>query len=257
LPAKFNYLKKPSMGASVKPGQKLGHGLVKPKKPMAGIGTPKPGAANKPGAAPTGSPLPPVGTPNDALYNTDVAGINRGYADATTGLDAQKFQTRSTFGLDPEFANNPYTRANLLTSAYNRSFNQTGNSYAAKGQLYSGALDRGRAFDANSFQQGQHDLRNEYSQQLAGIEADRLSAERDKAGGLDKAYAEMLQRFYEKEPDASLYPEDEGTSGGGSNKKNPPKKTNKKNPPKHGLQPVKPKVDPGFAYKPPKKNGKK
>lgn len=227
------------------------------KKPMKGGLGPakKPGPAA--GAPPVSPPQqPPIDTLNDAGYNAAVSGAERDYGDTISGLDAKQYATQASFGFDPQFAANPYTRANLLTSAYNRSFNNTGNTYAARGQLYSGALDRARGFDANTYQQGLYGLRGEYDQQLAGLESDRLGAERERAGKKDSAYADMLERYLAKDPDSDLYA-DQGNpavkgdkpkgKGGdpvkgnrGSKKKQPAFK-------RTGPRQKRPELDPGFT----------
>lgn len=166
-----------------------------PPKPKPQPAIPKPVA-----------PKPPVPTLNDSGFNIASAGIQRDYLNTMTGLQAREYGLRSEYGFDPDFAQNPYTRANLLKSNYNRAFNNTGNTYAAQGQLYSGALDRARAFDADNFQQQQYQLRGQYDADLAELESSRLGAENERASALDRARLEMLDRALSKEPDPTLYP---------------------------------------------------
>ncbi len=235
---------------------------VGPKAPgmTGGLGKPKPAKPAGPTGAPTGpeaSPLPPVGQLNDSGYNNDINAINTGYANKQTSLDAQQYQTRSQFGFDPEFAQNPYTRMNMMVGAYNKANQQTTHSYANRGQLYSGALDRARGYDAEGFNRGQYEARGEYDQLLAGIEASRLEAETEKAGGSAKAYEAMLERKLAKDPDTSLYPEPapgkdgKGGQKGSGNKdytKDPYKPGGKKKSAfkRTGPKQKRPELDPGF-----------
>lgn len=129
---------------------------------------------------------------------------------------------RSEFGFDPEFAQNPYTRANLLDRAAKQQFNRTGNSAAARGQLYAGNLNRRRASDTFAAGQALDTSRRDYNQSLTQIQADKAAAQRGFAQGSDNAYLDLLDRLTSAAPDPSAYTPP--SSYGGA----PPKKKGKK-----------------------------
>ena len=238
------------MGGGNKTLTKFNKGNTKQLKAGRTLG-PTGGTYTPPGSpqtAPQGPTQPPIGQLNDSGYNADIAGLDRNYNAAQTGLDTQQYALRSQFGFDNEFAQNPYTRANMLTSAYNKANMATRTNYAARGQQYSGARDRAASYDAESYQKGLYDTRGEYDRELANIESQRLAAENEKLGGADKAYAAMLDRYYSQDPDASLYPDEEPMPGGNKAGKGGGSKGGKKPDLNHGKAglPKKKKVDPRF-----------
>lgn len=226
---KPNYLKA-RMGVPKKPAQ-LGSGFNKNKAGIvkAKIGKPKKpgmtgsmGLAPKPGmgAAP-GVPAPPVPRLDDSIYQSQLNQLQTGFNDSSLALGQRETGIREQFGFDPQYASNPYTRANMLQRAAQQRFRGTTNSMAGRGQLYSGATNRARSADEFTSGGELDSARREYAESLRGVEADRLAAQRQLEFGSADAYAEMLGRFEEREPDPSLF-------GGAL----PPKKQPKKKPKK-------------------------
>jgi len=197
-----------------------------------------------------------VQTLDDAGYQSDINASNLGYSDTQSSLQNKEYQLRSQAGFDPEFANNPYTQANMLARRANQRFNSTTNGMAARGQLYSGATSRAR--DADTFTSGGEldDARRGYNEGLSGIAGDRLAAERGKSAGYDKAYLGMLDRAQKADPDASLFPQEPigGKKGKPGRGKQPPAK--KKSPYAAKRSMTKAPVDPGFYRNPIRKKGK-
>lgn len=217
--------------------------LPKPKKQITYKGKPqasgltapaygRPGGAGAPVAPPApAQPSPPVGTPDDAAYESNVNALQTRLNNTNTGLTGQEQQIRQQYGFDPEFASNPYTKANMLARAAQQRFTGTGNALAARGQLYSGALNNARADDQFASDAALNDARTSYTQALTDIENRRLSAQTDFALGKSDAFTSLLGRLTDSTPDASVqptpdYPNDYPKYT--SKKKPPPKKKGKK-----------------------------
>lgn len=209
---------KPRFGGKVgiNAGIKQSGALPAPATPGAGI------------AAPAVSPL------NDASYNASVNALTREFNDANLSLGNKEYGVKEQYGFDPQFAANPYTRANLLKRASDTRFRSTGNTMAARGQLYSGALSRARAADEFTSGAEIDEARRSYNEQLAGLQAEKLGAQRQRDAGMDTAYLEMIERAQEAEPDPYLFPQaPEAVNPAKKNKKAapkppPPKKKGKK-----------------------------
>ncbi len=251
----YSYLKpksglKPAVKSGLKPANKSG--LRPAKKPMGaqpGLGafTPSARGMGQPAAS---APQPVVAPLSDSRYTAEESGLNRNFADTNLAINNREYAIREQGGFDPEFASNPYTRANALMRAATQRFNSTTNSAARSGQLYSGATSRAR--DADVFTGGleRDTAQRDYNQQLSQINADRLGAQRERDEGLSSSYLDMIDRASSQEPDAALYPEDEGSylDGGGKpkNKKGQKKPQIKTKP---GLGPAKKTPDKGY-FKP-------
>jgi hypothetical protein len=190
-------------------------GMRKPPASYApGQGPNGPSGQYAPGTGDTGvgaytPPAPPANTLNDSGYNTDLAKLRQNFGDTNLALDNKQYGIRESFGFDPEFAQNPYTRANLLAKNYQQSFDRSGNSYAARGQLYSGALDRQRTTDSTAYGGQLDSARRQYNEGLSGVQASRLAARRTLEQGMSGAYQDMLDRSISNDPDSSQF------SGGG------------------------------------------
>ena len=105
--------------------------------------------------------------PPDAQYTTDVAGAQRDFNFGSAQLAQQQNQLGYETGIgDPS---NPYSRSALLEQTYQRNQRGSTNSYAGAGQLYSGALQNASNANTADRAQGQHKIRYDYLQGLAGI----------------------------------------------------------------------------------------
>lgn len=124
-----------------------------------------------------------------AAYDKQATGVKSGYlAQSRDLLKDYGFQEGSqafTFGaVDP---NNPFSKAALLKQSLERAQRGNTNSYAARGQLYSGALQRSQDKSLGDFQQGENTLLNalranlgQLGQAYAGVDAD-LAAQKANA----------------------------------------------------------------------------
>jgi hypothetical protein len=107
------------------------------------------------GVAPPPTPFTPPSLPVDPLY-TEQTGLNQqGLTDTLAGVTFGRTQIGQEYGYNPQGQfdpSNPYSRATLLQRTYQQSQRGTLNSMANRGQLYSGALQRG--LDEGTFQYG-------------------------------------------------------------------------------------------------------
>lgn len=217
-------------------------GLSAPPKPKfggkvgmnAGVKQGK-GAGATPAAPAAGIPASAVSPLNDAGYNANVNSTTREFNDTNLVLGNKEYGVKEQYGFDPQFAANPYTRANLLKRAADTRFRSTGNTMAARGQLYSGATSRARSADEFTAGAETDEARRSYNEALASIQAEKMAAQRARDTGMDTAYLAMIERAQEAEPDPYLFPQ-------------PPEAAAKKKPA--------PKKAPA-AHKPPPKKGKK
>lgn len=181
--------------------QKTGLGPI--KKPGFG--------ATQTGPAPVGpphapKPAPPVGVADDAAYETQANNLNTRYANQDLALTGQEQQIKQDYGFDPEYASNPYTKANMLARAASQRFTGTTNAMASRGQLYSGATNNARAADQFASDAQMNDARNSYAQALIGIQNSRLSNTTDRNLGLADARQSLNDRLTASTPDASIQP---------------------------------------------------
>lgn len=164
------------------------------------VGTVASGGGARGGLA--GAPAP-TGQPWDAKYETQVGSLRNTNAGTLANIQNQENTARSQYGFDDQYANDPYTRANLLKQSWNTNRLKATNAMASRGQLYSGATsnalgyaDEGYNRDYNTAQQGYQDLLNRFSTQrlqanqgmnegIAAAEAQRIQDTMDAANQLD------------------------------------------------------------------------
>ena len=105
--------------------------------------------------------------PPDPQYISDMAGVNRDYNFGSAQLAQQGGLLNYETGIGD--ASNPYSRAALLQKSYETNQRGSTNSYAASGQLYSGALQNARNANVADLHQGQHALGLDYLKAQAGL----------------------------------------------------------------------------------------
>lgn len=89
---------------------------------------------------------------------------------------------------------NPYSRAALLESTYKRNQGSNVTSYAAKGQLYSGALETAQKGATSTYNQGYDALRRNYQKQLFQISQRALNRYAQNQTLMDDATYNSIQR---------------------------------------------------------------
>lgn len=143
------------------------------------------------------------------------------YQNTIAGLAAQEPIIRRRFGfteageIDPS---NPFGRAQLMKRSYDQQQRGTSNALAARGQLYSGALQRQKNENQFRYQANDQALRGEYGQQMAGLSAARFAAQNQLSQALNNAYFGWLDRVLAAraaEPYSSAPAGGDDTAGGG------------------------------------------
>lgn len=130
--------------------------------------------ANSPNLAAQGA------TPFDAGLTGSLNTARTNYQNTLAGIAAQEPMVRRRYGfteqgqIDPS---NPFGRAQLLKRSYDQSQRGTTNSLAARGQLYSGALQRRKEDNQFNYQANDAALRGAFGQEMAGLSAARFAAE--------------------------------------------------------------------------------
>lgn len=152
---------------------------------------------------------PPTPLPWDAQYETSVGAAGNSRDQALAGLTNQRLGIQQSYGIDQGYndvASNPYSKAALLQASYRQNQNQTLNSYAARGQLYSGALEAGQSFNQNNYLHSNNDLALAYQAALQGVSDKELGANNDYEAALQAAEAKRLDDALSQAPDPSEAP---------------------------------------------------
>lgn len=193
---------------------------AKPLRPTFGIpwnergtntGTFNRGPAQAP--APGASAALP-GLPVDPFYDAAVGSANRNLAAGLAQLQYQRGQLGSTFGLgiDPsgavfEDVSNPYSRAATLQKLYDQSRRGTGTTMAARGQLYSGAMQNAQNQNAQTNLQRRDEMIRQFMAAQQDLRQRELSAGGAHADALAQAGSDAVMRALANRPDpASVIP---------------------------------------------------
>ena len=188
----------PTMGAKTQTGY----------TPAVGV----PGAA-APGAAPGGTP-PSVGLPIDPQYDASMGAAERARARALAEITAQRASLGSTYGMgvnsqggvfdDPS---NPYSRAAVLKLIYDRRVQGNTNQMAARGQLYSGALQTEQNTAASDNSRQRDALIREFLANNVSLTAQELAAQDAYTDSVSGAGADRIARAIANRPDAASVPQ--------------------------------------------------
>lgn len=155
---------------------------------------------------------PPGPPPPDAAYEAIMGTLDQRRKSIVSGLKDEQTSTLLDYGYNAQYdpsdpfkvtglsfdPNNPYSRAALAQRAYNNNQRGATNSYAAQGQLYSGALQN--VIDpkegSNAFNYGQQTdaLQKALTALLTGIRGRRDRAEEDFSLGAGQALSDKLTR---------------------------------------------------------------
>lgn len=149
--------------------------------------------------------------PKDSIYNSEVGLANQTYGNSMIGSALKESSTLRDFGLNDEYGAtgaqyNPYSRASALQSAYQRDQRTTVNSYAAQGQLYSGARENAQAHDNRAYLSDLDSLETGQTEALAAIRGDRLAAEEARQQAILEAERENGARWLENRPTEAAPP---------------------------------------------------
>lgn len=151
--------------------------------------------------APASSQVGPTGLPIDPAYDATIAALGSKRDQLLAGYGADRTSNLLDYGytegadhslsFDP---NNPFSRAALLKRRYDQSRKGANTSMAARGQLYSGALQRQR--DDLNFQQGagENSLMNALARFLAQNTSSSAGARTDYDLAAAQAMGDRLSR---------------------------------------------------------------
>lgn len=172
------------------------YGQAPGKLPKPTLAPARPGGLTMP--APSGASAPSGFDPySSPVYQQGVAGAQRRYDFDVAGFEESRNQLNRDYGYRPVMVagkptsgfeldpTNPYSKAQALQRAYDNHQRGATNSYAAQGQLYSGALQNSLNEGQRGFQEGSYHLGNEYADQILAL------ARRKQAAGIDKDDADL------------------------------------------------------------------
>lgn len=150
-----------------------------------------------PAASPT--PTAPATAPDirDATYNDAINNAWRNLGNTTASIAGQQALLRGSYGYNPDGSvdlSNPFSRAALLTRTYQQNRAGTQNSYAARGQMTSGAYNRMQGSNLFNYQQGQDALQKSYLQENANLLAQLTGAQNQYGDTASQAAADALAR---------------------------------------------------------------
>lgn len=144
--------------------------------------------------------VPPPAPPPDPYLEGDLGSANRNVALSMQNINYQRGQLGSTFGLgsgaggvfdDPS---NPFSRAAALHTAYTQSQARNTNSYAARGQLYSGSLQNAQNEAATQNNRGRDALVREFLAAQQGLQMKELEANNLFQDQTSRARADAIAR---------------------------------------------------------------
>lgn len=162
--------------------------------------------ATAPAPAPApAAPTPPVTPVEDSLYNQQISAINNRLGNQNLGFAGQESRLQSYFGFDPQYAQDPYTQANILARRASQREEGTLNAMASHGQLYSGAMNNARAADAFTSGQELYQARTDLANKLADIQQQRLMAGSQVAEDQLSAYGDALSRKTQADLNAAMF----------------------------------------------------
>jgi hypothetical protein len=131
-----------------------------------------------------------------AAYDQQAAGAKTGYLtqsrDILRDYGYQEGGEQFSFGaVDP---NNPFSKAALLKQSFEKAQRGNTNSMAARGQLYSGALQRSQDNSLSEYQQGDNALLTALRQNLGQLGQAYAGVDAELAGQKANAYESFINR---------------------------------------------------------------
>jgi hypothetical protein len=147
------------------------------------------------------------------MYDAAVGGANRNLSTSLAGLQYQRGQLGSTYGLGQDASgnifddvSNPYSRAAVMKKTYDDRKLGTTTSMAAQGQLYSGALQDAQNENARQNDMGRDSLIRQFQNAQQQIRQGELQAQGSYQDQLGQAGNERLMRALAARPDPASVP---------------------------------------------------
>jgi hypothetical protein len=168
-----------------------------PQEPFAGVDTSHIGAIR--GAPSADSPASTPQPFDPALASTQIA-ANRGVAIGRSDAAYQQGNLGFDLGYNPDGTvntANPYSRAALLQLSHEHDLAGANTSYAAQGQLYSGAYGRAKARADNGYAMNEAANRLAYQRGTHGIQTGLLNAAGNAGSAVSDAdFNALLRQTY-------------------------------------------------------------
>lgn len=147
-----------------------------------------------------GSYTAPSPQPVDPAFESQRLTAGRNIALGNAEGAYQQGNTNFDYGYNPDGsinASNPYSRAALLQLGYENQQRGTTNSMAARGQLYSGAIENQRGIDSRGYAVNESNNRLAYQRATHGIQANRLGTMANNSLGVgDADFNSLLKATY-------------------------------------------------------------
>jgi hypothetical protein len=167
-----------------------------------------------PAAAAPGGPPPSQGLPVDPQFDASIGAADRARARALAEITAQRASLGSTYGMgvnaqggvfdDPS---NPFSRAAVLKLLYDRRQQGNTNAMAARGQLYSGALQTEQNTAASDNARQRDALIREFLSANGQLTAQELATNDAYTDATTNAGADRIARAVANRPDAASVPQ--------------------------------------------------
>lgn len=158
------------------------------------------------GVAPTAAEAPRAPAFNplyEGAYNDSVAGAGARRDTALSGIEYGENTTATDYGFAPgtDLSNpqadlsNPFSQMSLMTRLYQQQQDRTTNSYAAQGQLYSGAIDSQRGEDKFSNDQRGYQTKRGFQDRMQDFKQQRAGAQNDYNDSVSGSAWQRLQGY--------------------------------------------------------------
>lgn len=152
--------------------------------------------ASVPNYKPPPAPVPP---PVSLTAGATVNAANRTLADTLAQLQAQQTEAGQTYGFNADGtlnAGTPYGRAQLLQRSFDNQTRGNTNSYASRGQLYSGALRNAQNSSTFNYLANRDQLLKQYQSVLSQIGLQRQQAQDTATSAAEVARAQAADQGF-------------------------------------------------------------
>jgi hypothetical protein len=144
------------------------------------------------------TPAPAAAPPFDPAYESGTAAAQAQYGNTLAGIQYQEGRARQQYGFDDP--SNPFNLAAMLQRNYQQGQRGTSTSMAARGQLYSGALQRNLDEGTFGYNRSYDALRRQYDDLMQGYQFQRTQADVDREAAVAGYQADRTGRWQEALP---------------------------------------------------------
>ena len=152
-------------------------------------------------------PTDPASTPKDAQYLASVTGLARNRDDTLAGIGREQNQALAEYGYTGAFdaqgnltgrsvdTNNPFSRAALMKRSYDQSARGNNTSFAARGQLNSGAFQNAKDNTDFGYLRGMNENERSFDAVIGNLIGRRATANTNYETGTTQAGLDNLARL--------------------------------------------------------------